>query len=162
MDILLTLLLLPFVVPMALGFVTMCCCTAGGVCTGCCSAQNATVTIIVSGITNGSCLTCNDYNITWIVPWGSNKCVGGGVQDKSCASGGFNDTWSIGLSNCGGPSVSLIVQLDINGSSAVATWQQTGLGAPPIDCSTGSLTPPLTSSGNGSCTMGSAACNFSW
>ena len=65
MDLLLSLLLIPFAVPLALGFVTMCCC--GATCDKCSGTPPAQYQIVFATITNSSCTDCGECNGTWTV-----------------------------------------------------------------------------------------------
>lgn len=69
MDFLLTLLLLPFALPMVLGFVSMCCCGGTGDCTAC-DPQTITTSlqVTVSGVVDGGgCTGCSAADGVWIL-----------------------------------------------------------------------------------------------
>jgi hypothetical protein len=97
MDLLLSLLLMPFALPLVLGFVSMCCCTASISCSGCSSGTAGTkFQLDITGVTNRSCTNCSSvFNTTIIF-----DRVGGCSKDTtySCDSGGGNETiriWEI-------------------------------------------------------------------
>ena len=105
MDLLLSLLLIPFAVPLALGFVSMCCCAGG--CTRCTSSP-ATFQADITGVTDsGTCTNCTWANATWIIDYdgessfcdwrddtGTQNCncglttTGNGVSIQQSESGG--------------------------------------------------------------------------
>ena len=74
MDLLLSLLLIPFAVPLALGFVTMCCCAGG--CTTYCSGSTDSMQVTVSNVVNGTCTGCAFYNSTFTLTRAQTGCTG--------------------------------------------------------------------------------------
>lgn len=66
-----------------------CCCVSGPTCCGCSSNPN-TWQVIVSGVTNGTCSICNNYNKAWSIPLqvSTDPCIwqddnGGGCDPES-------------------------------------------------------------------------------
>jgi hypothetical protein len=91
MDLLLSLLLMPFALPLALGFVSMCCCTASINCSGCTSGTSGTkFQLDITGVTNRSCTLCSSVFNTTII---FNR-VGGCSKDTNyiCDGASGNET----------------------------------------------------------------------
>lgn len=147
MDFLLTLLLLPFAVPLALGFVTMCCCgtPSSSGCTIVCNAgtKPVNITVVMTGIVNKDCANCATFNQTWIVVQGS-ACSGSSASDSTtCVGATVSVTSALGIQDGTNSSLQLVLDMGALLSQKV-TWRNTNLnGAAPIDCKVGTKTLPL-------------------
>jgi hypothetical protein len=109
MDLLLSLLLIPFAMPLALGFVNMCCCVSGIVCGSCPDNALANVQCTFSGVANASCSGCTNINQTYTLPFlsgGAGGCqyflIGQTIGTECLFCGANCDGFQITIASSGG------------------------------------------------------------
>jgi hypothetical protein len=122
-------------------------------CPTCCTAttSNAAASVSIGGITNRTCLTCNDFNHGVVCPTG---CGG-----QSVLTGPFSCSGPFGISlsyliNCPGANTVVSASTFINPAIGNASGSGYSLGAKPADCSS------FTASISGT-TFTSNECDFS-
>jgi hypothetical protein len=139
--------------------------TASG-CPSDCSSINATISITVAGIANGSCANCTDHNRTTIVTNMITTCSGTRIDGSSscCFPGRGQALVSASFGNDGSGNTKLnadlLIPSTLSGVGDDGVQADTGgtLGARPIDC-TAIGTPTLTVSSFNSnvCDMSAAS-----
>lgn len=112
-----------------------CCCP--GACRDGCSVYPSEATVVLGGISNGSCASCTTYNNTYVVPLDSapdGTCRGQEIDTNVCGTGSYVLSWIIGDGVVGAAAGTVrgFVSLDVP-PLGFGQWRD-DLGASPIDC----------------------------